>query len=80
MSTTSKPVPPKAGVKTSEFWSSVLSQLIGAAMVGFALFSQSAGPDMQSNENWIIAAIGGLVVSLSDAIYKIGRAKLKAGQ
>ena len=57
----------KPGIKTTEFWLSLLS---GAGLVGLAVFLESVG-------NHLGGAVATVAAAIVPAIYAAGRAKLK---
>jgi hypothetical protein len=65
----------KSGWKTSEFWTAILSSLVGIMVVlGWIT------PEMQSGLSEAIAqAVGGLISIVSTVAYIFSRAKVKAG-
>jgi len=60
----------RAGYKTTEFWLSLLTTLMGFIMVSGVL-------DSVDSESWIVKVIGGIIAGLASLGYTASRAKVK---
>lgn len=58
---------PKSGVKTSEFWTSLITQLLGVLITAFGLYKGSDG----------LVAFGGILTGSGGGAYALSRASVK---
>ncbi len=66
----------KAGIKTTEFWTSLIVQILGLLAV-FGVFTPQ---EVSETSNAALQIVGGLMTVISNVGYSISRAKVKSVQ
>ena len=62
-----KGMEPKSGPKTSEFWVTVITQILGVILAAIGAYKGSDG----------LAAVGGILTGAAQGTYTLGRSKAK---